>query len=81
MIKSQWLTVTKQKILARKVAAQVWTKPSSRQLGEARQCIVEMVDAEPRKYIEFHAAYCTPKSDDLIIKDAAALLNNQGRLL
>ena len=78
----EYLTKTKQKQLARKVAAKAHRVkyPNNYQIGQARKKINEMVNNDPIKYVEFHGKYCIPHSDDIIIDDAVELLNSQQTL-
>ena len=77
----EYLTKTKQKELARKTASKAFNVkyPSNYQVGQARKVINTMVNYEPAKYVEFHGKYCTPHSD-IIVEDAAVLLNPQPTL-
>ena len=74
-----WLTKTKQKILARRVAIEVYGKarPAPYHAGVARKAINQLVGDNPKKYIEFREKYCTPISDDLIVDDTVLSLQNQ----
>ena len=74
-----WLTKTKQKVLARRVAIAVCgkPKPSPRDIGTARKAINQLVDENPKKYLEFHPKYVTPRSDDLIVADTVQTLQSE----
>ena len=64
-----WLTITKQKQLARKAAQIAFGRASNYQIGRMRKKIVELVNGDPSKYLDFHDKYVTPKSDELIINE------------
>lgn len=72
----QPITKVKQKDLARKSAKKAFGNPSNYQVGQARKILMELVNSEPKKYLEYHEKYVTPNSD-LIIQDTAEQLISQ----
>ena len=71
-----WLSQKKQKELARAAANKAFGKASNYQVGQARKILVQMVDDDPKNYIDMHGSvksYYTILSDK-IIEDAAEKL-------
>lgn len=77
-----WLTQAKAKQLARQAVKKAGLKASPKTLGDARKVIVEMVDANPNRYIDMHGGlkkYYTILSDT-ITTEAAKAINPQPEL-
>ena len=71
---SAFLTKTARKKLARQAATKAHGKPNNHQIGEAGKKIDELVDADPKRFIDFsNVAYCTPKHEAIIEATAASL--------
>ena len=63
---TEYLTKAARKRIARQAASEVYKKPTNYQVGQAGKIIDEIVEADPKKYIEFHDKYCTPKHEAII---------------
>ena len=63
---TQFLTKIARKKLARQAATKAHGKASNYQARQAGKIIDEIVDDNPKQFIEFHDRYCTPKHDAII---------------
>ena len=63
---NNYLTKTARNKLARHAANKAFDKANNYQVGQAGKIIDEIVDKNPKQFIEFHARYCTPKHDTII---------------
>ena len=73
---TSYLTKTARKKLARQAATKVHGKASNYHVGQAGKIIDELVNDNPKAFIEFHDTYCTPKHQAII--DAAAVAITEG---
>ena len=75
------ITKTKQKQLARETAKKAFgiKYPSNYQVGQARKIVMQLVNENPKKYLQWHRKYIIPLSNT-IIEDAAERLNPQQSL-
>ena len=74
---SRYLTKTARGKLARTAASQAHGKPNTHQIGEAGKVIDELIEADPKRFIDFsNVAYCTPRHE-AIITAAAEKLQSQ----
>ena len=59
---SRFLTKTARSKLARQAANKAHGKANNHQVAEAAKAIDEIVDADPKRFIDFsNPTYCTPK--------------------
>ena len=67
----RYLTKVARQKLARKAATQAHgTRPTNHQIGQAGKVIDELVDRNPKQFIDFsNVKYCTPRNE--VIIDAA----------
>ena len=71
---TSYLTKTARKKLARQAAIKAHGKASNYQVGQAGKIIDELVNDNPKKFIDFsNPRYCTPKHQVIIDAAAAAL--------
>ena len=64
---TEYLTKAARKRIARQAASEVYKKPTNYQVGQAGKIIDEIVEADPKKYIDFsNTKYCTPKHEAII---------------
>ena len=79
--RTAYLTATARKKLAKRTATEAFGKrPSPNQIGDAGKIIDEIVNADPKRFIDFsNPAYCTPRHD-AIIEAATEKLNPQPTL-
>ena len=71
-----YLTKTARKKLARQAATKAngGTRASNHQVGQAGKIIDQLVDDNPKQFIDFsNVRYCTPKHDEIVNATAAAL--------
>ena len=70
---SYYLTKTARKKLARRAANEAYGKASNYQVGQAGKVIDKIVDEDPKRFIEFHDRYCSPKHDEIVNETVAQL--------
>lgn len=80
-----YLTKTARKKLARQAANRAYGKANNHQVGRAGKMIDEIVNENPKEFIEFHDRYCTPKHEAIITAVSETLIaekiiNDQGGL-
>ena len=76
-----FLTKTARQKLARQAATKAHGKPSNHQVGQAGKVIDELVDDNPKRFIDFsNPRYCTPRHDEIITATVEAL-NPQQELI
>ena len=64
---TEYLTKAARKRIARQAASEVYKKPTNYQVGQAGKIIDEIVEADPKMYIDFsNTKYCTPKHEAII---------------
>ena len=69
----QYLTKAARKCMARKAVEKVFKNPTNYQVGQAGKIIDEIVEANPKQFIEFHEKHCTPKHEAIIEATAERL--------
>ena len=74
---SNYLTKTARQKLARQAANRAYGKANNHQVGVAGKMIDEMVDEDPKQFIEFHDRYCTPKHEAIITAVSETLIAEQ----
>ena len=74
--KCGYLTITAQKKLASQAVKKAFGKYNNYQKGIARHIIVEIVNTDPTRFIEFYDRYCTPKHDEIVTETANQLILN-----
>ena len=75
---TQFLTKTARKKIARQAATKAHGKASNYQVGQAGKIIDEIVDDNPKQFIDFsNPQYCTPKHDAIITAVVERLTNGE----